>query len=41
MLETLYSFFIVVSGILLLGLFVRLVDKRDDEDPGYRDDEEL
>jgi len=41
MLETLINIFAIVLGISLLALFVKLVDDKDEEDLGYRDDEEL
>ncbi len=41
MLETLFNLSLVVVGVLLLVLVARLVDEKDDEDVGYRDDEEL
>jgi hypothetical protein len=41
MLETLFNLSVVVVGVFLLALFARLVDERDEEDSGYRDDEEL
>jgi len=41
MLETLFNLSLVVVGVLLLVLVARLVDEKDDEDLGYRDDEEL
>jgi hypothetical protein len=41
MLETLFNLSVVVVGVFLLALFARLVDERDEEDLGYRDDEEL
>ena len=41
MLETLFNLSVVVVGVILLAFMVRLVDKRDEEDLGYRDDEEL
>jgi hypothetical protein len=41
MLETLINLSVVVLGVFLLVLFARLVDEKDEEDLGYRDDEEL
>jgi len=41
MLETLINISVVVVGVSLLAFFVKLVDEKDDEDLGYRDDEEL
>jgi hypothetical protein len=41
MLETLINISVVVVGVSLLAFFARLVDERDEEDLGYRDDEEL
>ena len=41
MLETLINLSLVVVGVLLMAFIARLVDERDEEDLGYRDDEEL
>lgn len=42
MLETLFNLSIVLIGVVVLSFMVRLVDLKDnDEDLGYRDDEEL
>jgi hypothetical protein len=42
MLETLFNLSIILVGVVVLSFMVRLVDSRDnDEDLGYRDDEEL
>lgn len=41
MLETLINLSLVVVGVLLMAFVARLVDERDEEDLGYRDDEEL
>jgi len=41
MLETLINISVVVIGVSLLAFMARLVDERDEEDLGYRDDEEL
>jgi hypothetical protein len=41
MLETLINISVVVVGVSLLAFMARLVDERDEEDLGYRDDEEL
>jgi hypothetical protein len=41
MLETLINISVVVVGVSLLAFFVKLVDEKDDENLGYRDDEEL
>jgi hypothetical protein len=41
MLETLINISVVVVGVSLLAFFVKLVDEKDNEDLGYRDDEEL
>ena len=39
--ETLFNLSLVVIGVLVLAFVARLVDERDEEDLGYRDDEEL
>lgn len=41
MLETLINLSIVLAGLSLLVFFAKLIDERDEEDLGYRDDEEL
>ena len=41
MLETLINLSLVVVGVFLMAFMARLVDERDEEDLGYRDDEEL
>jgi hypothetical protein len=42
MLETLFNLSIVLIGVVALSFMVRLIDSGDnDEDLGYRDDEEL
>jgi hypothetical protein len=41
MLETLFNLSVVVVGVILLAFMARIVDERDEEDLGYRDDEEL
>jgi hypothetical protein len=41
MLETLINLSVVIVGVSLLAFFVKLVDEKDEEDLGYRDDEEL
>jgi hypothetical protein len=42
MLETLFNLSLILIGAIALSFMVRLVDARDnDEDLGYRDDEEL
>jgi hypothetical protein len=41
MLETLINLSVLVVGISILVFMARLVDERDEEDLGYRDDEEL
>jgi hypothetical protein len=41
MLETLFNLSVVLVGVILLAFMARLVDERDEEDLGYRDDEEL
>ena len=41
MLETLINISVVVVGVSILAFMARLVDERDEEDLGYRDDEEL
>jgi hypothetical membrane protein len=41
MLETLFNLSLVVVGVLLLVFMAKLVDEKDEEDLGYRDDEEL
>lgn len=41
MLETLFNLSMIVVGILALAFFAKLVDEKDEEDLGYRDDEEL
>lgn len=41
MLETLFNLSVVLVGVILLAFMARLVDNRDEEDLGYRDDEEL
>jgi hypothetical membrane protein len=39
--ETLFNLSLVVIGVLVLAFVARLVDEKDEEDLGYRDDEEL
>jgi hypothetical protein len=41
MLETLFNLSVVAVGVIVLAFMARLVDERDEEDLGYRDDEEL
>jgi hypothetical membrane protein len=41
MLGTLFNLSILVIGIFVLAFMARLIDERDEEDLGYRDDEEL
>lgn len=41
MLETLFNLSMIVVGILALVFFAKLIDEKDEEDLGYRDDEEL
>ena len=41
MLETLFNLSVLLVGIVLLAFMAKVVDNRDEEDLGYRDDEEL
>lgn len=41
MIETLINLSVLIVGVSILVFMVRLVDERDEEDLGYRDDEEL
>jgi hypothetical protein len=41
MLETLINISVVIVGVSILAFMARLIDERDEEDLGYRDDEEL